>query len=84
MDILASWNQRRVERRAERRARAHSDEIDRRLRDELMHRRRFPQHDILLVGSCFPSLFRPLFGLTVSIRQVLLDLKQKRSQWSSI
>ena len=56
MDILASWNQRRVEKRAERRARAHSDEIDRRLRDELMHRRRCPQHDILLIGSCFPSL----------------------------
>jgi hypothetical protein len=58
MRILASWKQqRRAERRAERLAKAQSDEIDRQLRTEWKCRVSGKQHDILLLGSCFPSSF---------------------------
>jgi hypothetical protein len=57
MKILASWKQLRVERRAKQRAKARSDEIDRQLREESKHCAigQRQQHDILLIGSCFPS-----------------------------
>jgi hypothetical protein len=56
MNILASCKQRLAERRAERLAKARSDEIDRQLQEECLANREQPkQHDILLLGSCFPS-----------------------------
>jgi hypothetical protein len=53
MNILASWKQRRADKRAERRAKARSDEIDRQLMEE--RKCRGQQRDILLIGSCSPS-----------------------------
>ena len=50
MNILASWKQRRADKRAERRAKARSDEIDRQLMEE--RKCRGQQRDILLIGSC--------------------------------
>ena len=58
MNILASWKQRRADKRAERRAKARSDEIDRQLMEE--RKCRGQQRDILLIGSC--SLFFRDFG----------------------
>jgi hypothetical protein len=56
MRILASWKQqRRAERRAEKLAKAQSDEIDRQLRTEWKRRVSGKQHDILLLSTCFPS-----------------------------
>ena len=53
MNILASREQRRAEKRAlkqaEQRAKAHSDEIDRLLQEE--HRASEKKADILLIGS---------------------------------
>lgn len=64
MNILASWKQQRAEKRAERRTKARSDEIDRQLMEE--RKCRGQQRDILLIGSCFPSSqFWLLYGLTV-------------------
>jgi len=55
-NILASCKQRLVERRAEKLAKAQSDEIDRQLQEERLANREQPSpHDILLLGSCFPS-----------------------------
>jgi hypothetical protein len=55
MNIFASWEQRRAEKRAlkqaEQRAKAKSDEIDRQLQEERRRRSREKQHDILLIGS---------------------------------
>jgi hypothetical protein len=57
MRILASWKQqRRAERRADKLAKAQSDEIDRQLRAERKPRASGKPHDILLIGSHF-SLF---------------------------
>ena len=56
MNVLASCKQRLAERRAEKLAKAQSDEIDRQLLEERLANREQPrQHDILLLGSCFPS-----------------------------
>ena len=64
MNILASWKQRRADKRAERRAKARSDEIDRQLMEE--RKCRGQQRDILLIGSCFFRDFgRRAGGLTV-------------------
>jgi len=50
MNILTSWEQRRAKKRAERRAKARSDEIDHQLMEERKRRRQ--ERDILLIGSC--------------------------------
>jgi len=64
MNILSSWKQRRAEKRAERRTKARSDEIDHRLMEERKYRGQ--PRDILLIGSCFPSSrFWPPYGLTI-------------------
>jgi hypothetical protein len=51
MNIFTSWKQRRAGKRAKRRAKAQSDEIDHQLEEESKHRKQ--EHDILLISPCF-------------------------------
>ena len=88
MNILASCKQRLAERRAERLAKARSDEIDRQLQEECLANREQPkQHDILLLGSCFPSfliqvIVRADWGSILT--RVSQDHKQKHSLLSTL
>jgi hypothetical protein len=79
MRILAFWKQqRRAERRAEKLAKAQSDEIDRQLRTEWKRRVSGKQHDILLLGSCFPSFtIQVMYELTGSILTGILGSQEK-------
>jgi hypothetical protein len=53
MNIITSCKQRLAERRAEKQAKAQSNDIDRLLHEESRRRASGKQHDILLIGSCF-------------------------------
>lgn len=52
MNIFASWKQRCEVKRAKRRAKAKSDEIDSQLEEETKRRRQ--HHDVLLISPPFP------------------------------
>jgi hypothetical protein len=56
MNILAFWKRRLTERRAAKRAKAQSQEIDRRLQAESKRDAEQRPHDILLIGSRLPLL----------------------------